>query len=227
MACRFPAARLTAAGLLAISLAACQTGEAPQSASRAAADPELTRQADAMQKTILEGALAGAATGGGIQILAGGDNDSVASGVSLGAFLGAAAGTYVALIQRSYATKERRLRAIKTDLDRNSAEIEATIAVMRNVLAVQEAELNAIRARAASGQADSAAVSAELAEAQANLAEMERAIDGATSRQSEFASARGLVPAPGGRSRIDPELAALSNQISEMRAIAGDLAQSL
>ena len=63
--------------------------------------------------------------------------------------------------------------------------------------------------------------------AQANLTEMQRAVDGATARQSEFVQTRGLVPASGGTSAIDPELADLSARIATMRAIADDLETEL
>lgn len=231
MARRFSAQRIGAFALAAVlALGACNsTSDRDVAASApvatAAADPELVSMADAMQKTILEGAVTGAAIGGTVTI--GGSRQSRSAGISLGGLLGASAGTYVALVQRRYAFRERRLSVIRNDLDENSEEIAATISVMRRVLAQQKAELAAIRARAADGAAPPARVAAELGEARANLTEMERAVDGAASRQSEFAEARGLVATSGSGSAIDPELAALSAQISEMRAIAGDLAGDL
>ena len=83
---------------------------------------ELLRvQAAAMQKTILEGAAAGAALGGGgAFVLSGGDRDSARRGINIGALAGASAGTYVAFIQRKYIRRERRLDAIMEDLDKNA-----------------------------------------------------------------------------------------------------------
>ncbi|MCV2866445.1 hypothetical protein [Defluviimonas sp. WL0075] len=227
MAHGFSRSGLTAVCLsAALALGACGGAPAPESSvaqPAVAADAELSRVATAMQKTILEGALAGAAAGGGIAMTLGTNRKK---GIQIGTAVGASAGSYVAFIQRKYFFKERRLEAMKSDLDRNSEEVAATISVMQGVLAAQKAELDSLRAQASTG-GDPAALDAGVAQAQANLSEMQRAIEGATNRQAEFTEARGLVPADGGGSRIDPELSALSSQIAEMRAIADDLAGSL
>ena len=188
------------------------------------ADRRLVSEANAMQKTILQGALAGAATGAGLSLAL--DDDSIPIGSLVGLAAGASAGTYVAFIQRKYSRQEKQLDAIKDDLDRNAAEMRTTISVMQGVLATQKLELAQAKAEAASGRISSAQLQQEVDSAQANLSEMERAISGATARQAEFGSVRGLVPAGSG-SAIDPELADLSQQIATMRSIADDLATSL
>ena len=212
----------------ALVLVGCATSPPPdpQASSKAvAADPELVAQAAVMRKTILEGTLAGAAAGGGISISVGGNSDDVGTGISLGGLLGASAGTYVAHIQRRYVRENRRLQAVREDLDRNSEEVAATIAVMRSVLAAQQAQLAAAEVPDAAGATPD--LEAEITQARANLAEMERAVEGASSRQQEFNEVRGLVPNDSGGSAIDPALSDLSQQIAEMRAIADSLANSL
>ncbi|MFV0361411.1 hypothetical protein [Tropicimonas sp.] len=212
---------------LSAALAACSTsGGQVTRANSGDAEKDLRRMSAALQRTVIEGALAGAVVGPGFYYRRTVRPANVAAAAATGATLGAAAGYYVGWVQQEYATEEDRLERLKTDLDRNSAEIQGTINVMREVLAQQDRELAAIRARAASGAADSGAVAAEVAEAQANLGEMQKAIDGASRRQEEFGAARGLVPAGGG-SAIDPELRQLSNQIAAMRSIATDLAENL
>lgn len=233
MAGRSHTARLSAALILAsFTLAACDDGARETSptaisgdASQAEAD--LAKQAAAMQKTILQGAVAGGVLGGGIGFGLGGSDDA-GTGFSIGLGAGALAGTYVAFVQRNYASREARLRQIKKDLDRNAAEMQTTLNVMNQVLAAQKAELDALNARAATGTVDPVELQQELAAANGNLAQMELAIDGATKRQSEFAEARNLTIARGqAASPIDGDLAALSNQITQMRGIASDLAASL
>ncbi|GGE51918.1 hypothetical protein [Actibacterium pelagium] len=226
--------KLISAALVAtLALSACNTTtpepEAKPALTMAQNEQLLRQQAEAMQKTILEGAIAGAAVGGGGGfVLSGGSGDSARRGANFGLFAGAAAGTYVAFIQRKYIRRERRLDAIKEDLDKNAIEMQTTINVMRDVLVVQKAELAALQARAAAGEDVSADLGAEVTQAQANLAEMEKAISGATNRQVEFGEARGLTLAGNETlSPIDPELAALSEQIAAMKAIAQDLSQSL
>lgn len=191
-----------------------------------AAEKRLEQQAAAMQKTILEGALAGAAAGGLLDYAIGGDDD-IGAGLGIGLIVGASAGTYVAYMQRQYSNKEKRLKAIKSDIDQNSAEVQQTINVMNEVLALQRAELAAVRARINTGTTSPAALQAELTQANNNLANMQRAIDGANRRQAELGTVRGLTPVNNGASAIDPDLAALSQQIASMKAIANDLAKEL
>ena len=227
MARRFSTPGLTSVALaLLLALGACGGGS--DGASRpgsSGADPELREVAEVMQKTILEGALSGAVLGGAITL--GSDKDTRTSAIALGATAGAAAGSYVALIQRQYILRGRRLNRMREDIDTNSQEVAATISVMRRVLAEQQGELAEVRAEVETGGADDRDVSREVAQARANLNEMDRAIRGASNRQAEFAEARRLVSTSGGGSEIDPELASLSAQIAEMRAIATDLSQDL
>lgn len=233
MAGRSYSTRLIAAVLGAtLALSACSESSAPQTlrsvgAGSTQAEADLAKQAAALQKTILQGAIAGGVTGGAIGFGLGGSDD-VGTGIAIGLGAGALAGTYVAYVQRSYAGRERRLRQIKSDLDRNAAEMQTTLNVMNEVLAAQKAELNALNARAAAGTVDQAELQRELTEANGNLTQMELAIDGATKRQAEFAESRSLTIKRGQTtSPIDGDLQALSNQISQMRGIASDLASSL
>ncbi len=222
------------AALVAVSLALSACGDSSQTSAPATgstgatqAEADLAKQAAAMQKTILQGAIAGGVTGGAIGFGLGGSDD-IGTGISVGLGAGALAGTYVAFVQRNYAGREARLRQIKKDLDRNASEMQTTLNVMNQVLAAQRAELDALNASVAAGTADQAEVTKELAEANGNLAQMELAIDGATKRQAEFNEARNLTIKRGQTaSAIDGDLAALSNQITQMRGIANDLASSL
>lgn len=229
MAGRSHSTRLIIA-LLATSLALAGCGGSDQSATPEVSnqpEADLAKQAAALQKTVLQGAIAGGVTGGAIGFGLGGSDDT-GSGISIGLGAGTLAGSYVAYVQRSYAGRETRLRQIKKDLDSNAAEMQTTLNVMNQVLAAQKAELDALNARAAAGTVDQAELQRELTEANGNLAQMELAIDGATKRQAEFNEARSLTIARGQTaSPIDGDLANLSNQISQMRGIAGDLASSL
>ncbi|MEM7318789.1 MAG: hypothetical protein AAF408_07180 [Pseudomonadota bacterium] len=227
--------KLIAAGLSAtLVLTACGGGSDTDTKTPAAvgggesqAEADLAKQAAAMQKTILQGALAGGAAGGTIGFGLG-DSDDAATGFAIGLGAGAAAGTYVAYVQRSYVRRARRLKQIQSDLDRNAAEMQTTLNVMNQVLAAQKSQLTALRAQAASGQTSHADLQKEVAEATGNLSQMQLAIDGATKRQAEFNEARGLTIARGkSSSPIDGDLAALSNQIAQMKGIANDLATSI
>lgn len=233
MAGRSHSTRLIAA-LISVSLGLSACGGSKETAAPEAtaggstqAEADLAKQAAALQKTILQGAIAGGATGGAIGFGLGGDDD-IGSGIAIGLGAGALAGTYVGFVQRKYAGRERRLNQIKSDLDSNAAEMQTTLNVMNQVLAAQKAELDALNAQVAAGTVDQAALQRELTEANGNLTQMELAIDGATKRQAEFTEARSLTIARGqSASPIDGDLTNLSNQISQMRGIASDLASSL
>lgn len=225
MASRFLATKLTVAALAGLmTLASCglPAGSDPALQGTPGADEQLVQRASIMGRTVLEGAALGWAVDEvGTRVVG-----SPIFGMSVTTTAGAVTGTYLGYLQQRFLAREDVLTQVRSDLDQNSAQIAATISVMRSVLAVQQTDLARLRAEAQAGAVAPEALAAGVSAAQANLAEMQRAINGATSRQAEFASARSLLPSGGG-SDIDPELSALSNQIAEMRAIASDLSENL
>lgn len=233
MAHRFPARPLILAMLIAgTALAGCNPApEPPPEARQFLPEQQLRDLSAAMQKTVLQGALTGAAVGTGLGLRLGGNQNKSQSGgigFTLGLGAGAVAGSYVAFLQGRFATDEARLRQVRKDLDKNNREIETTLVVMREVLALQQGELAAIRARVAAGTADQAALQTELTDASANLAEMQKAIDGAQKRQGEFASTRNLrLYQRDTDGAAQAELDALAQRVAAMREVAGQLAQQL
>lgn len=230
MITRFPIRALSLLVLLLV-VAGCEVSN-NRPATATSSDPEqnLRIMSRAMQKSILEGAAAGAFVGPGFIVIYGRDgrsSDDLRQASQAGAAAGAAAGAYVGWVQDRYASREDRLEQVKTDLDRNAQEMQTTISVMRDVLALQTAQLARLRASAASGTADQNALASEVAEARGNLAQMQAAINGAQRRQAELQATRGLVLIGGSTSEIDPELQALSNQIVAMNSIAADLSENL
>lgn len=190
--------------------------QAPAEATRAERD--LAQQANAFQKTVVQGIAVGVAVG-----LIGGKGPKNGLGLWATVPVGTFGGTYVAFLQRRYANKERRLKKARDDIRTANKELEAAIATMRVVLAQQRSELAAIRQTPGA----SAALSGELREAQINLANMERAIDGADGWREEFSSARSVIQAEGQVNGIDPQIAALTRRIATMRSIADSLAEEI
>lgn len=236
MARGFIRTRLTSGLLIAgLILSACSDGGERSVSGGAASivrgdsptEREMRSLARAMQKTILQGTAAGAGAGGALDLAFGGDDDAGA-GISIGAVSGASAGTYVALIQRKYTLRGRRLKQIQKDLDLNAEQMQQTLNIMKATLDLQKSELATLREQAAAGDATETLIARETAEAQSNLSQMNLAIQGATARQEEFSAARDLTKRRRQEeSPIDPDLTRLSAQISEMKAIANDLAQTL
>ena len=236
MARGFIGTKLTSALLIAgLVLSACSDGSERSAGGGAASivrgdsatEREMRSLARAMQKTILQGTATGAGVGGALDLAFGGDDDASA-GISIGATAGASAGTYVALVQRKYTLRGRRLKHIQKDLDRNAEEMQKTLNIMKATSDLQKRELAALRAQAEAGEVKQRNLKRETSEAQNNLSQMNLAIQGAAARQEEFSAARKLTKRRRqDDSPIDPDLARLSNQIAEMKAIANDLAQTL
>ena len=150
------------------------------------------------------------------------DSDrALGTGISIGAPAGLAAGTYVAALQRNYATKERRLGKLRDDIRATNAQAEAAIVSMRAVLVQQRQELAAARATGGG------TLTREQAEAQANLGAMRGLVTATEARREEVLSTRTLDLVPGQETGVDAEVAQLSQRIGTMREIAELLAAEI
>ena len=127
---RFAALKL-ATVVSAALLAGCVEGGPGAGAGASGPEAELARQAQAMQRTVLEGAATGALLGGVGTALFGGDREDVLKGALIGGVAGAAAGTYVGHLQQQYASDEDRLERLRADIERTNAETEAAVRNMR------------------------------------------------------------------------------------------------
>ena len=213
-------------GIMILGLVACTSVEETTLGGGTPAEKQLSEQSFALQKTIVEGALAGGVAGGlSVRLLPTGKaGNNVAGGVLIGTGLGAAAGTYVAFLQKRFRTKEARLEKLQEDARRNNAQVAAAIQTMRLVLAQQQADLNFLRT---TSRPKDKALRAELEQAQGNLRNMERAIDGAEKRRAELSSTRDLQLVEGEVTGIDQEIAELAARIQNMREIANTLAEEI
>ncbi len=233
MAYRFPTSKLVALGLASsLALSACAPyptiGMPSVRVERGTATPEeaeLQRRSRALQRTIIEGATAGAAAGFALDRLNGGNNPW--RSIAIGAAVGAIAGSYVASLQRSFADRESQLNQARSDIRATIAETKDTLKVMRIVQRREVAELRTLRAALAAGRTDQASLAARIGTAQANLADMNGAIRGAESRAKEFTKARAVLASGEGSGNIDRELAELQNRIAQMRAVAEDLSKNI
>ena len=126
--------------VLCVALTACG-GSDTQEATRAL-DPEIALRDNtaALQKTVLEGAIAGAGSGAPIGFILGG-SDGAKRGAQAGSLIGATAGSYVAFVQRRFILKESRLNRVLEDLQNNNRLLTATVASMQAVVAKSSAEV--------------------------------------------------------------------------------------
>ncbi len=233
MAYRFSASKLVSAGLVgALAVSGCAPvltiGVPTVTVTRATASPEeaeLQRRANALKKTIIQGAATGAASGAALSLANGGNN--FWQSVAIGAVVGTLAGSYVASLQRNFADRESKLKQAISDIKATNSEVASTLRVMRTVQRREIAEVRQFQRALAAGRTDSASLAARISVAKANLADMEGAIDGAEARADEFAQARAAIAAEPGKGNIDRELSELQNRIAQMRAVAADLSNNI
>ena len=166
MAGGFPATRLIEVVLAALLAACVEVTPNLEPATPAAA---LSRQARALQRTILEGAATGAVAGAGGAYVFGG-RGGMPTGLLIGIPVGIASGTYVGYLQQNYATNEARLERLRVDIAVTIAETDAALRTMRTIVAEQRVQL-----AAAAGAPDDA----PRATAERSLGDMALAIDGA------------------------------------------------
>ncbi len=203
--------------MLCVALAACGTPSSKEEGiSRE--EQELRKQSEAFNRTLVEATATGALLGGALGLTFGG-RDKVEEGVAVGALAGLAAGSYVAHLQRQYATDEARLEKLRADVEKANREAEAALVNMRRVRDQQLAELAEARA-----SNDAARLRAETRQANANREEMETLIEGAEKQYAEFSETRALTLVEGQETGADPQLNALRNRIFAMRDIAETLA---
>jgi len=233
MAYRFFASKLVTVGMVGtLALSACvpvvTMGVPTVTVTRGtatAAEAELQRRSNALQKTIIEGAATGAAAGAALSLANSGKN--FWQSVLIGAVAGGLAGSYVANLQRNFTDRESQLKQARKDIKATNSDVAATLRVMRTVQRREVTEVRALQAALAAGRTDSASLAARISVAKANLADMEGAIDGAEAREEEFTRARAAIAAEPGNGNIDSELSELQNRISQMRAVAETLSNTI
>ncbi|MEL6264096.1 MAG: hypothetical protein AAFR52_00355 [Pseudomonadota bacterium] len=186
---------------------------------------------ETMEEAVALGAIGGAAVGGGFRTgftgggrVGTGQRQRESRGVRVGVPLGAAAGSYVAAVQRNYASREARLDKILEDLDRTNGEATETLAALRRVLEESRVRLAALRREIDTSQSARAALELELEDLEENVRIAEAAVEAAETREDDLGAARRLVDDADAEREIDPRLDQLARRIAEMRAVAEALA---
>ena len=199
----------TAIVLVACLLAACE-GDFMSWEPETPAEQSLRESREALERTVGEGALIGAAGGAAIGAALAGVGGGF-QGARIGQLAGATAGNYVKALQAQYAQQEALIGAVTRDLNEANRRMEASIRAMRQSLAEKQARA-----------APDAVRDQRLAEeAQATLAVAER-------YNRLFGETRAILASEGAPvASLDDDLARLSNTVSTMRQVAGSLATDL
>jgi DNA repair exonuclease SbcCD ATPase subunit len=180
-------------------------------------------------RTIGEGAVAGALVGGLIGALAGGRRNRVSGaliGAGAGAVIGGAAGYYVARKKEQYVNENQRLDSMTADVRSDNARLEAYVANTRTVVAQNKAELARLRAEVNARQAARADLDRRLAVAQEDAAHIQQTIGRLRERQRDYVQARNATRAESPRadtSAMDAEIVRLNRQIAALEAQLAEL----
>ncbi len=198
--------------LMAITLIlfGCTQGNVATWKPETDSERELRESREALQRTVGEGALFGAALGATIGAATGGVGGGF-QGAQVGQFAGASAGTYVKSIQASYSSKEQQLRAIERDIQKTNANLERNIRAMKASLAELEAQAPVDQTRK-----DRIAM-----EANAAVVVGQRYEDLFVNSR-KFLRSQGYQVTP-----LNSDIETLTNRVRAMRDIASDLAKNL
>lgn len=171
---------------------------------------ELRESREALQRTVGEGSLFGAAAGAAVGVAAGGIQGGF-QGARVGQLAGATAGNYVKSLQIKYATQEQQLLALQQDIQKTNANMERSLKAMKASLEAQKSQVQVDQTRSVR-VADEAEATVRTSERYRNL----------------FLETRSILSTQGYRvSELDDDLSALSTRVEAMRVIAEDLATNL
>lgn len=204
-----------------ILTSACATGPFLTWEPETDAEREMRESAARLQRTVSEATVLGTLGGGLLGALGGGVRGAI-QGAEIGRFGGAGAGNYVASLQEKYATREAVLAQVLSDIKTTNAEITASIAHMKRLLA----ERRGVLASARAGQTVTS-LAQETARGERNLGEMNKAVAAAEDQVEFFSATRSLLAQSGSARGIDPQIALMRDRIKAMQSIANTLATEL
>ncbi|MGK9169319.1 hypothetical protein KXR53_23595 [Inquilinus limosus] len=213
------------------------SGSLPPPSTQAQA--KLRQEAEISTRTIVEGAVVGAALGGlgmAIADLAGARVDTtdylIAAGA--GAAIGGLAGSYVAQKQKEYASAEDQLDSVIADAKVKNQQARDLVGTMQTVLDEHKRELARLRKGVRSGTATQAQLDAALASVRTDRQVMQQAVDGTKKNRDILSEARNSFSQKAASAQersqvraLDGEIAQLSGRIDAMSEIVGDLSQPL
>lgn len=135
-----------------------------------------TEQAKFFSSSGAQGCGFGALAGAGLGALAGaisGNSKHVVAGAAIGGLAGCAVGMtanyYLDSLQKNYATTSDRLQAMDKDIKQNTADLEKTTTVMKQVISDNQATLTKISLQKDNAGFDKASAIKELSKIDANI----------------------------------------------------------
>jgi len=176
--------------------------------------------------TFWQGTAAGAAAGGLIAALTGGDAKDIAVGAAAGAAVGALAGAYVANKQQAYASREAVLDSMIADVRLKNAQAEDLIAGIQQVIAEDRKQLAQLERDYRQRKIDRQQMDRQLAVVRADRRRIAAAAGKAqeqlvvfTEARTEYRKQNPQVATP----VLDKELAGFEKRIGVLNAMVKDL----
>ncbi|WP_294225860.1 hypothetical protein [uncultured Shimia sp.] len=194
----------------ALILASCDSGDVMSWEPETDSEKQLRESREALQRTVGEGALLGAAAGFAIGTAIDGSEGGF-RGAQIGLLAGVTAGSYVKSKQQKFSEQERLLTEVISDLQRTNARMEDSLRAMRAALKEKQSR----------PQPDATRDARVSSEAAATLKVGENYND-------LFSETRSILSSQGYQTAsMDRDMATLSKRISEMRSVAEALAVDL
>lgn len=150
------------------------TGLTPTNTSPEA--EQLNKKIKEFDKTVVQGALVGAATGALVGFVTGNNRKAIITGAVVGAASGAGYGYYVAGKKQEYADKESTLNAIRQDLDKSNSSLIAIVGTAEKVLMANEKKLAELRAQLARNQVEQEEYNEQLVQVRNDISVIGKAI---------------------------------------------------
>ncbi|MCF7996512.1 MAG: hypothetical protein K9L88_17000 [Chromatiaceae bacterium] len=169
--------------------ASTPTSDASSAANLTPAERRMREQSQAFQRTVWEGALIGAGAGAIWGLIQRDDAKDIFKKALIGGAVGGLAGSYIAHVQKQYATKEEQLDAMIADVRSSNQETEALIVSVRQVIAEDRRRLASVQQRYQVGQATEADLASVRQRIKENQAVVNQAAEGAREQYGMFEDA--------------------------------------
>jgi hypothetical protein len=202
------------------------SGGSPAEEDLSPAQRRLRQQSAAFNKTIWQGALAGAALGGISTWLAGGDKKDIAVGTAVGGVAGALAGAYIAQKQKEFAAKEDILDSMIVDAQTKNQEAQQLIIAMQEVIEEDKRKIATLKTKRSQQAITEKELQQELAAVKDDRRVMQQSISEAEEQLEVFQGAKVEYEKQypdSNTAQLNGEIQTLQERINTMSDIAGDL----
>lgn len=194
-------------------------------------DERLLRQQNSqLQRNVLQGSLAGAAVGGVLGYVFGGDTKSALLGAGAGAVAGGAGGYYVTKRQQSFANEEERVASMTADVEADNEKLKEYVMVAERVIASDKAKLQEIERQYAANQLSLEEANKQAEQIKNNREIIAETIDGLKEKKNNYVYALEQTKEDDSShdlAAMDQEVEQLEQQIAQLETELDELSNAL